>query len=221
MNGAPGIARPRGSGSRPVTFARWSMYGFFVLAVLSWGYIFGWTDNGVGDLLSADSWSDSGRFIRQLAGQESRAVPAFANADRWIETGKLAYETLAMSVLAIGLTGLAAFPTFVFGARNVSGGELGGAPSKSGVVLYYAVRLTFAVTRAVPELVWAMIIVFRPGCWPEQPPWPCTTMGCWASCRRKSWRIWTPAHPGPCARPAREICKCYSTVSCPRPCLHS
>ena len=136
------------------------MYGFFVLAALCWGYIFGWTDNGIGDLLSADSWSNSGRFISQLAGQESRAAPAFAEPDRWVETGKLAYETLAMSVLAIGLTGLAAFPTFVFGARNVSSGELGGASSRSGVVLYYTVRLTFAVTRAVPELVWAMIIVF-------------------------------------------------------------
>ena len=153
-------ARPRRGGRRPMTFARWSMYGFFALVVLSWGYIFGWTDSGAGDLLSGDSWSNSGRFLRQLAGQESEAVPAFAKADRWRETAKLAYDTLVMSVLAIGMTGLAAFPTFVFGARNVSSGELGGAQSKSGVALFYAVRLTFAVTRAVPELVWAMVIVF-------------------------------------------------------------
>ncbi len=160
MIGAPELARTRPPRRRQTTFARWSLYGFLLLAVVCWGYIVGGTDSGIDDLVSGDSWSNSGRFLRQLAGLESEAAPAFARGERWLKTGKLAYDTLAMSVLAIGLTGLAAFPTFVFGSRNVSNGELGGAPSKLNTALYYGVRLTFALTRAVPELVWAMIIVF-------------------------------------------------------------
>ena len=160
MIGASPVAKTRPAPRRQTTFARWSLYGFLLLAVLCWGYILGGTNSGVDDLVSGDGWSNSGRFIRQLAGLQSEVTPAFARGDRWLETAKLAYDTLIMSVLAIGLTGLGAFPTFVFGARNVSNGELGGAPSKFNTALYHAVRLTFALTRAVPELVWAMIIVF-------------------------------------------------------------
>jgi len=46
------------------------------------------------------------------------------------------------------------------GARNVSSRELGGTPSRTGTAIYFAVRLTSALTRAVPEVVWALIIVF-------------------------------------------------------------
>ena len=65
-----------------------------------------------------------------------------------------------MSVLAISVAGLGALPTFLLGARNVSNGELGGSPSRAGGAAYYLVRLSFTLTRAVPELVWAMVIIF-------------------------------------------------------------
>ena len=111
-----------------VSFARWSLYAFLLMAALSWAYLLGGRDSGLDDLFSGDNWSNAGRFLRQLAGLDSDATPAFARGDRWLETGKLAWDTLAMSVLAIGMTGLAAFPTFMFGARNVGNGQLGGPP---------------------------------------------------------------------------------------------
>ena len=86
--------------------------------------------------------------------------PAFFDLGRWGETGKLAYKTLMMSVLAIGLAGFGVLVTFLPAARNVSNGELGGSPSLALGVLYHVLRLFFAFTRAVPELIWAMVIVF-------------------------------------------------------------
>jgi len=145
---------------RPMTFARASLYAFVVLALVSWGYILLATDSGAPDVVSAKTWSNAGNFVQQLIGVESSNRPAYLEVDRWLATGRLALNTLAMSVLAIVLTGIAVLPTFLPGARNVSNGDLGGVPSRPGAVLYHAVRLVFTLTRAVPELVWAMVIVF-------------------------------------------------------------
>jgi phosphonate transport system permease protein len=114
------------------------------------------TDSGAADLVSAKTWSNAGNFIRQLIGVDSPTQPAYLVVDRWLVTGRLALDTLAMSVL----TGVAVLPTFLPGARNVSNGDLGGAPSRLGTLFYHVLRLAFTLTRAVPELVWAMVIVF-------------------------------------------------------------
>ena len=155
-----GVAMGRG---RP-SFARFSVYGFVALAVVSWAYVLVDGDSGLADLFSGRSWSNAGNFVRQLLGLDSGLSgggrPAFLELDRWAETGKLAYKTLLMSVLAISFAGVGVLLTFLPAARNVSNGELGGRPSAVLGVLYHALRLVFAFTRAVPELVWAMVIVF-------------------------------------------------------------
>ena len=53
-----------------------------------------------------------------------------------------------------------AFFTLLLAARNVSNGDLGGDPSRSGSAAYYVTRSTYVFSRGIPELVWAMIIVF-------------------------------------------------------------
>ena len=68
-----------------------------------------------------------------------------------------------MSVLAIGFAGGAVLLTFLPAARNVAMGDL--APTRRSSlmttrVLYYLLRGMFIFTRGVPELVWAMIIIF-------------------------------------------------------------
>ena len=102
--------------------------------------------------------------MKQLMGLEDSLTdggrPAFLDLGRWAETGKLAYRTLLMSVLAISFAGVGVLLTFLPAARNVSNGELGGNPSPALGVLYHLLRFVFAFTRAVPELVWAMVIVF-------------------------------------------------------------
>ena len=48
----------------------------------------------------------------------------------------------------------------MFAARTLSNGDLGGKPSRAGAALYFILRIFYAFTRAVPELVWALLIVF-------------------------------------------------------------
>ena len=145
---------------RPMTFAWASLYGFILLMVASWGFILLDGNSGFTDLFTGETWSNAGGFLGQLLGFGSATPPAYLQLGQWLETGKLAYHTLAMSVLAIGIAGIGAFLTILPAARNVSNGDLGGASSWLGNALYYVVRLTYTFSRSVPELVWALIIVF-------------------------------------------------------------
>ncbi|MDA0263900.1 MAG: ABC transporter permease subunit [Chloroflexi bacterium] len=160
MTGPGPFVRDLALGRRRLTFARASLYAFLVLAVVSWVYILVGANSGLADLFTSRTWDNAGDFLRQLLGIGEPGRPAFLQLGRWAETGKLAYKTLLMSVLAIGLAGSGVLLTFLPAARNVSNGDLGGRPSAGLGVVYHVLRLVFAVTRAVPELVWAMVIVF-------------------------------------------------------------
>ncbi|MCY4366097.1 MAG: ABC transporter permease subunit [Chloroflexi bacterium] len=145
---------------RKPTFARLSFYTFLGLIAVAWGYIFMAGDSGFTMLLEGRTWENAWQFLMRLAGADLDEGPAFLQAEQWWATGRLAYNTLAMSVLAIGIAGFGTFLTFIFAARNMSSGSLGGTPSRLGAVVYYLLRIFYAFTRAVPELVWAMLIVF-------------------------------------------------------------
>lgn len=149
--------RPR---RRPLTFARLSFYAFMFLVTVAWVYIFWNGDSGFTDLFRERTWDNAGRFLSQMAGLDSDIRPAYLRPEQWWATSRLAYNTLAMSVLAIGIAGAGAFVTFMLAARNVSNGDLGNAPARAGAALYYILRVYYAFTRALPELVWAMLIVF-------------------------------------------------------------
>ncbi len=154
------VIRAYRAGQGPMTFARVSLYGFLLLMVASWGFLLLGGDGESPSLLSGQTWNNAGRFLGQLVGSDSDATPAFLKTAEWAEKGKLAYKTLAMSVLAMGIAGGGAFLTLLLGARNVSNGQLGGSGTSLGRLLYYLVRWIYTLTRGVPELVWAMIIVF-------------------------------------------------------------
>ena len=145
---------------RPLTFARFSLYLAIAMMAAAWVYILYGGDSGILDLFRPKTWENGGRFLSQLAGLTSNDTPAFLQPSQWLKTGALAYNTLAMSVLAICIAGVGAFLTFMLGARNVSNGDLGNKPSPAGAAVYYLLRIFYAFTRGVPELVWAMLIVF-------------------------------------------------------------
>ena len=153
-------SQEKGLRRRPFTFARLSFYIIGALVVAAWSYIFIGGDSGFTDLFEGRTWENAGDFILQLAGLRSEDTPAFLEPAKWWATGKLAYNTLAMSVLAMVIAGLGAFITFVLAARNVSDGGLGMTPSIVGTMVFFALRIFYAFTRAVPELVWAMLIIF-------------------------------------------------------------
>lgn len=147
---------------RPFTgTVRLSLIIFFVLASASWAFILADANSGFPDLFMAETWSGAIGFIGKLAGVGEEGTPAFLQAGRWAETGALASQTLAMSILAIVFAGTGALLTFLPAARNVAMGEL--SPSRRATpgwaLLHYVVRGTFMLTRGIPELVWAMLII--------------------------------------------------------------
>lgn len=99
-------------------------------------------------------------FARDLLGVGSGRTPAFAQWEEWRKAAALAYDTLAMSVLGIGFAAIVAFATFIFGARNVMVGELAPYGSWAWRVVFVLVRGLYITARGIPELVWAMIIIF-------------------------------------------------------------
>jgi len=148
---------------RPATrpgLVRVSAIGFGLLAGLAWGQVLAGGDSGAGDLFRGDTWTRAGEFAGELLGLGGEGESAFVDGALWQNAIGLSVETLAMSVLAAGIAGAAALVSFLPAARNVAYGELGGSRRAVGVPGYMVLRLLFAFTRGVPELVWALIIVF-------------------------------------------------------------
>lgn len=166
------------SGTEPAVLARaWrprfgvvglSAMAFAALMVASWGYLIVGGDSGVGELFSSRAWSEAGEFVRQLLGIGVNETPAYLREDKWVRALGLAYETLAMSVLAIGLALAGVLVTFLAAARNLARGELALSRSPLWRGLFFVVRGVYIVTRGVPELLWAMVLVlvFSPGLLP-------------------------------------------------------
>ena len=110
--------------------------------------------------ISLETFNRALSFLQDLAGLDSEGTPAFMNLSKWMDSGRLAYETLAMSVLAIGLAAIATLFTFIFAARNFMWGSLSPHSTLISKSIFLSVRVIFTITRAIPELVWAMLIVF-------------------------------------------------------------
>lgn len=149
LAGTTSVPPPRGS--RVLRLSAWAVAA---LLVASWAFVLSEENAGVGELLSAETLANAGRFLGRLAGADEDE-PAFLNAARWAEAGRLAWQTLAMSVLAIGFAAVGTLLTTMAGARPVEGRRGWG-----GRLLFAAVRLSWVFARAVPELVWALLIVF-------------------------------------------------------------
>ena len=140
-----------------ISFTHLSFILIFAIPMAAWTTIFIQGDTGFLDLFISQTWSNASRFASNMAGVNHTETPAFLILGRWIDTGILAYETLCMSIIAIFISGLLAITTMLPAARNIS---IGQSSSVSGAISYYAVRLSYAFSRAVPELIWALIIVF-------------------------------------------------------------
>ncbi len=152
---APRLTKPQSRfGVVPV-----SVVVFVVLVFVSWGTIL-LDDSGLPELLQADTWLDAVEFVGKLLGLGTSGTSAFLDPDSWNRAFRLSADTLAMSILAAGIAGLFAVLIFLPGARNVAMGELSSGNRVFRIGLFSLSRITFGFTRAVPELVWAMLIVF-------------------------------------------------------------
>ena len=137
-----------------------SLAAFSVLACASWTYLLLDGDSGFREMFQGETWRQAGDFLVRLAGLGTEGTPAFLQWSKWVETGALAYDTLAMSVLAMAIAGVGALLTFLPAARNVATGELASSASLPSRALYYLLRGLFIFSRGIPELIIAMIVVF-------------------------------------------------------------
>lgn len=149
------------SGFRPrMSIPMASLLGFLALAVVSWASILLDGDSGFSELFESNTWANVWGFIGQLFGRGTDRTPAFLDPGEWRNALRLSLETLAMSVLAIGFAAIAVLLTFLPAARNVAFGDLSGSRSVVGGIGFVVMRGVFVFTRGVPELLWAMLIVF-------------------------------------------------------------
>jgi phosphonate transport system permease protein len=118
-----------------------------------------WVTQDVGassvPLFSAETVQNALAFGEKLLGR-GEAVPAYRDPERWREAGVLALQTLAMSVLAIAFAAFGMLATVMVGTRQAVEGER----SWLGQGLSLLTRGSYILTRAVPDLIWAMLIVF-------------------------------------------------------------
>jgi phosphonate transport system permease protein len=132
-----------------------SLIASLVMLVLSWAFVLGWERQQSFSFFSTEAAGRAWGFVEDLAGVGRATQPAYADLSEWSRTARLAYDTLAMSVLAIMIAALGALVTFMLGARNVMRGG-----SLLPLAIFALVRWSWAFTRAVPELVWALLAVF-------------------------------------------------------------
>lgn len=144
-----------------------SVFFALLLIAVSWVYITIGEQAKLGDLLSQKNLEYASKFFGGLLGinQEN---PAFLNGESWVTALKLTIETLEMSIMAIGFSTIVAFITVMPAASNIANGSLTLQKNWYNRVLYGVIRLLYIFSRSVPELVWAMMIIFifKPGLLP-------------------------------------------------------
>jgi len=132
---------------------KWSGKLMAALLIFSWYYV-GHVDGGFYEsLFTEKNLKFSMKFIHGLLGV-GVDNPAFLDQASIVEVLKLTLDTLQMSLIAITLAGLGMLTSVIFATRQY-------APKP----IFYIIRGLYLFTRAIPELIWAMIIVFviKPG----------------------------------------------------------
>lgn len=138
---------------------RVSIAFLLVLALLSWWFVLAEDESGFSALFSEETRTNVSYFIDDLLGK-GELLPAYRDPDRWREVMTLSLQTLKMSVLAIGIAGFLALITVIPAAKNVADGSLMLSSGWWSWTAFVLLRGAYILSRAVPELVWALLVVF-------------------------------------------------------------
>lgn len=149
---------PRRRGLPRPSYLQISALLFLLLTVTSWAFIFLVDGARLRDVFSAESAARARTFVARLAGAGADP-PAYAEPGRWREALRLGRETLAMSVLAIGLAGTGALLTVLPSARIAADGSLTLSRTRPARIFNWLARGLHTVSRAVPELVFGMLVI--------------------------------------------------------------
>ena len=148
-------------------FIKYSFFIFCLLVAVSWSYIFSTDPESLSKLFDSRNTVHLSRFIGRLFGINEE-VPAFFDKEMWKQAISLSIQTFQMSILATGIATFGMLVFVLFSAKNIVNGELTLHRHRYYKPFYYISRTAFLVTRAIPELTWAMILVFilKPGILP-------------------------------------------------------
>ena len=164
MSAGPRIDAAR-AGPLRLDILRASMLIAALLCVASWAYLFVGEGARFTDLVSTEARAGASQFVRELLGRKPglsgvERTPAFLEGARWREVLGLAVDTLAMSVLAAAIAAAGMLLTMVAAARSNDARPHTRARRVLRAAVSVLVRASYVVSRAVPELVWAMLVVF-------------------------------------------------------------
>lgn len=148
-------------------FIKYSFFLFCILTAVSWIYIFSNESEKIFSLMNKKNLEYLGKFIKRLFGMNEE-VPAFMNMEMWKEGLILSMKTFEMSVLATGIASLGMLLLVIPSPSNIANGKLTLHKRWYYRPFYYVSKTLFLIMRAIPELMWAMILVFilKPGVLP-------------------------------------------------------
>lgn len=148
-------------------FVTFTIIAILLLVISSWMFIYKIDNANFSALFSEKNFFYTKKFLNGLLGIGDKN-PAFKDGESIKKALKLTYETLQMSVMAIGFATIGMLITVIPAARNVADGTLTLTKRWYNTIIFELIRCIYIFSRAVPELVWAMIIVFifKPGILP-------------------------------------------------------
>lgn len=148
-------------------FLKFSFILILILLISSWWFIFEVEGGNIASFFSEENYNYAKNFLSELIGIGNDNI-AYLNMSSWKNALTLTFETLKMSILAIGFATIGMIITVIPAARNIANGSLGTASRWYNWILYCIVRFLYIFSRAVPELIWAMIVIFifKPGILP-------------------------------------------------------
>jgi phosphonate transport system permease protein len=143
---------------------RLSILIVFGLMYAAWHYVTVVQEASFLKLFTSENLAHAKKFFSSLLGLDEE-VPAFFVLENWKSALLLSWETMTMSLIAIGITVIVMFLTVIPGARNFADGTFTVGRKWYQWPFFMIVRVFYIITRAVPELIWAMMIVFvlQPG----------------------------------------------------------
>lgn len=150
-----------------VDIIKFSVYLLVFLIIASWLYIFVVDGADLLKIFSVKNATYTKKFVSGLLGI-GEEVPGFTDRDLWKNAIAMSFETFIMSIIAIGIASTGMLLTVIFASKNIANGELTLQKKWYNYPLYYISQGLYIFSRSVPELLWAMIIVFilKPGILP-------------------------------------------------------
>ncbi|GAA0489514.1 ABC transporter permease [Salinibacillus aidingensis] len=150
-----------------IGFVRGSFFVALLLMVASWSFIFTVEGADFFGLFSEKNRQYTLEFLQNMLGVNAE-TPAFTSLESWKTAAKLSFDTLVMSIMAVGFATIGMILTVIPAARTAANGTLTLKKTWYGWIIYGIIRVFYIFSRAIPELIWAMMIIFifKPGILP-------------------------------------------------------